>query len=295
MSKTLVGNIIDSFDVLHRRMPHLCDINPRYDNRGRYKLHGGHSGIIYEVDWHNHHYALKCFTKESHRRAEVVNFLRLHHNNRIITPRYFPAELPVVDTQGRVRELDVMLYDWVDGYSLDFRVSKCIYDHDTAEMERLAEEFVRLALDMLRSQWRHGDLKPANIIVGPDSKMLLIDTEALWAESLPPSNEAGSVGYTHPTRGNHYDSHLDDYPITLITIGLYALVIGGLKPIGSEADPLQFNLYNPSTANNLRTLFEGNAPLLDLLEGVCNNPNNHKYNHLITALENVQRADYSHT
>lgn len=228
-----------------RNTKNLGRIRPVRTPEGQPKFCAGRKGLLLDVVIDNNHCALKCYSEPAKRTAEVCEYVCNIGSDRLPRPTFYPQEL-AVPVQGGVEWADVSLYPWVEGRTLDFEIRRHAHNGNAEMLGRLAAEFASLALDILNSPWRHGDLKPENIIVGPDGRMVLVDLDALWAESLPVGEEVGTPEFVHPLRGAAYDSHIDDYPIALIATNLCALALHPDLPL----QPLASNglLFTPTEA-----------------------------------------------
>lgn len=209
-------------------------------------------------------------------------------SDRLPRPIFYPQEL-AVPVQGGVEWADVSLYSWVEGRTLDFEIRRHAHNGNAEMLDRLAAEFASLALDILNSPWRHGDLKPENIIVGPDGRMVLVDLDALWAESLPVGEEVGTPGFVHPLRGTAHDSHIDDYPIALIATNLCALALHPDLPLASNG-----LLFTPTEAieggevfGRVARLLASEVPAMEPLCAALASPHSYRVENLKNMLASL--------
>lgn len=268
MLRPNLSNIIDSMELYHTTLRTLRGVSPRRDRSGRLLFNAGRKSIIFSVDIDGEPHCLKCYTSTPANATELFALLGTLNSELLSVPRLLPEELFVAGHNFR-GYIDVAIYPHIEGNTLDYTLRRAAFNHNTVELEHLAHSFTRLALDILSSPWRHGDLKPENIIVCPDGQMRLIDLDALYHPTLSPSGEVGTVGYVHPLRGKAYDSHIDDYSIALIGVALYALAI---EPTLIEQYPNCELIINPNEAIEGRSsalaavveLFDTNSPLRTL-------------------------------
>lgn len=224
MLHPIIGvSIISSITSSGKVVKHIKDWVPKYNAQGRPKHYAGRNGILFEVLIDGKQHALKCYTSPSEYGEVLCDYIKAHPSDRLPSPTFYAQELFVPTIEG-VEWVDVCLYPWVEGRTLDFEIKRCVYNHDTTSLLHLAEEFKALSLDILSSPWRHGDIKPENIIVTPEGRMQLIDFDALWAPSLPPCTEIGTPNFTHPLRGTNRNEHIDDYTIALLLVNLHAFI-----------------------------------------------------------------------
>ena len=156
-------------------------------------------------------YLIKCYHRTK------PNLERLYGENA------YPGELGIYSIDGRMEYIDIVLLPWVEGKPLDSFIGNNCEIYPT-----LSKSFDRLALDLLESEYAHGDLKPDNIIVGDDMHLSLIDLDAMWRPEFANelSAEIGTLAYRHPKRThNYFKKSIDDYPLALISTMLAALAL----------------------------------------------------------------------
>ena len=224
MAHIRIVDIIGSLTVADRTLQHLRGIDLRHSPYGYGAQITGRNAVVCSVNWNGVHYAMKCYLREWSRGEAVCNLISSSPSHAIPDITYLPSELFVATDPQKPALLDVVLYPWQKGYTLDFEIARCAHNDDRERLALIARNFVTLATEILDGPWRHGDLKPVNIMVSPQGTLSLIDLDALYAPELPPSNEAGTYGFVHPARGEAYDSHIDDYPMALICVVLHALI-----------------------------------------------------------------------
>lgn len=274
----LLRDIIDAMAVSHATLSSVNRAKLHYNLDGEPTFYAGRRSATFRISIDGRCYALKCYTSTPTNVAEVCRVLSCDHSDLIIAPQFLPNELYI---SGRIYRgyIDALLYPWAEGGSLDFLWRKAAFNHDVATLRTLADSFTRLALDLLGSEWRHGDLKPDNIIVGSGGTMRLIDIDALYHPTLSWAGEVGTSGFVHPARGCAYDSHIDDYSIALICTILYALA---LNPRLAALYPSAPMLISPAEAvegrsealTEIKALFPKGTPLHALASSL--EQNNHK-------------------
>ena len=230
MAKPQLTQILDSLSFGDSLLRTLKGVEPLSSPYGRLIFSAGRESLVLKVLYNGEPYALKCYLRHQPFRRERHDYLHSSTSGDIIVhPQFFEKELYINDSQ-----VDVALYKWVDGRSLSWMMRKALHDEDCNLFGRLLDNFLRLATTLLEGEWRHGDLKPENIIVRPSGEMILVDCDALYAPSLPPSAEGGTPLWVHPARKGCYDSHIDDYAIAIIVVSL-AAVKGDLSLCKSES------------------------------------------------------------
>lgn len=219
MTKIRIGDIKDTILFGERMFRTLRGVTPLCSGVGNPIFVTGGNSATFMVTMGEGTYALKCYTSSDPLRGELHNVVGTLPKELIISPHLLPEELWVGD-----RFIDVALYPWVEGHNLGHKMLGASRREDSADYIPLFREFLRLATELHSSKWRHGDLKPANIIVGPDGTMKLVDCDTIVHPLLPPRPTRGTPRYVHPGRGEVADMHADDYATALIITSLAALI-----------------------------------------------------------------------
>ena len=172
----------------------------------------GNNSVIFHIRHEGRDKMLKCYTRAKRNLRRIYKEKCLHE------------ELYIHSDSMQGEWVDVILDDWIEGKNLH----RAILDNrnNPEAMQALAETFDEMALQLLREEWAHGDLKPENIIVTPDGQMRLIDFDAVFLPEFAgeQSEECGTAAFQHPNRTSEYfDKSIDDYPIALISTALHAL------------------------------------------------------------------------
>ncbi len=172
----------------------------------------GNNSVLFTVRRDGRSKMLKCYTRPKRNLRRIYGSECLHD------------ELFIHNGPCSGEWVDIVLYDRIEGRSLRRAIADSLGDGEAAG--RLAREFDRFALDLLRQEWAHGDLKPENIIVDDDGHMHPIDFDAMFRPEFAGerSDETGTAAFQHPLRSAElFDKSIDDYPIALISTALHAL------------------------------------------------------------------------
>ncbi len=196
---------------------------------GEPHLFAGAFGCVFKMRLSDgNHRALKCFTKyvpDKQQRLEAIAAHLLHNNSPyILHYRYLPEELWVNSAENKYYA--VLLMEWVDGKTLGEAVREAAQTSNKAALQQLADNFIDMAVWLLKQDFAHGDLKHDNILVRPDGSLVLIDYDGMYVPALKgkSAENKGVEEYQHPMRTlQHFDGNLDDYAIAVIVSALLAL------------------------------------------------------------------------
>lgn len=182
----------------------MCDGHPAYV--------AGNAAVSFRVRYRGERKMLKCYIRTN------------KHLQTIYGAAYLPRELCVIDIIGRHRWVDCLLMDYIEGRTLDEAICAASTEQ---EFRALAEGFDIMACELLRQERAHGDLKPENIIVREDGRMVAIDWDNAFVPGLAGarSPEIGTAAYQHPARtAAMFDRHVDDYSVAFISTLLHLFV-----------------------------------------------------------------------
>lgn len=145
-------------------------------------------------------------------------------NSYLVTIKYFDKELFVDSKSTDENEFPILLMDWVDGIPLDKYINE--NNDNPRKLSLLALEFNRMAMWLINLPLAHGDLKPDNILVRNDGKLVLVDYDGMYVPAMKGQNarELGSPDFRHPSRTkNDFDEHIDDFPLVSILLSIKAI------------------------------------------------------------------------
>lgn len=222
-------------DGLCRTLP---DLEVCRDENGRPIFHTGNSAVVFKVRTGDRYLRLKCYTRPVSADLEAI-----------YGRRFLRGELFVFQGPASGVWTDVVADEWIEGRTLDETVRSAAEAGDQEALKALSARFDALAAEMLADDRAHGDLKPENIIVDREGRLLLIDFDAAFLPAFAGSRspELGTEAYRHPQRTSEtFDARLDDYPAVLISSALAALALDpALLASFPDADGL---LFDPAEA-----------------------------------------------
>lgn len=184
------------------------------DGQGRPRYSVGNSAVVFRIRRDGRTRSLRCYLRT------------MRHLREIYGDKLLEKELYLYTSSETGVWVDVVLGDWIEGVTLHEAAIGAALARDTAKLRDLAESFDTLAAEMVADDCAHGDLKPANIIVGRDRKLHPIDFDAAFLPAFAgeTSPELGTAAYQHPDRtAADFNERLDDYPAALISTALHAL------------------------------------------------------------------------
>lgn len=190
----------------------LRDVEPLCHN-GRPVYVTGNAAVTFTVRHEGREKMLKCYTRTNPHLATIYG------------NKFLPRELCVITFTGEKYWVDCLLYDRIEGLSLDEVLVSTSCRDDFAP---LAEAFNLLACELLAGDMAHGDLKPENIIVGHDGQMHLIDFDSAFIQKMAGEKapEIGTAAYQHPARNTDlFDRHIDDYSVAMLSTALHAATL----------------------------------------------------------------------
>lgn len=232
MNFPLISEYIKAIMSAEDNFEELKNLRPVLNEDGQPFMSSGNFAVVFKMkDVQSEKlYAAKCFLKEQDKRDESYKLITEELNNvdspYLTSVRYYEKELFVDSNTTQETEFPVLLMDWVEGTTLDKYLQDNIQDQYALEM--LAYRFSQLALWLLPQPFAHGDLKPDNILVRDDGKLVLVDYDGMYVPAMKgqKARELGSPDFRHPQRTeDDFDEHIDDFPIISILLSLKAISI----------------------------------------------------------------------
>lgn len=218
----------------------LSNLRPVLDPNGEPIMSSGNFAVVFKMYDPKKYkcYALKCFHRDQEERMQNYQKISEELNrelscygsgtqnissNYLVHVQYYEKEL-FVDINGAATLYPVLLMEWVEGITLD----KCILQNlnNTKLLHAITYRFSRMAKWLLTQRFAHGDLKPDNILVTKDYRLVLVDYDGMYVPSMKgqQSKELGSPNFRHPMRTeNDFNEHIDDFPVVSMILSLKAI------------------------------------------------------------------------
>ena len=266
MQYPLISEYVKAIQDAGDNLEELAHLTPVLDDHGEPYRSSGAFAVVFKMQDKSSgkYYALKCFTEEQQGRAEayrqIADELDLLDSPYITSVKYMEKEL-FVDSQCEEDEFPVLLMDWVDGETMEAYIA-ANYRNQSA-MLMLSYRFGKMAAWLRTQSFSHGDIKPDNIIVRPDSSLTLVDYDGMFVPSMKDSQSPtiGTRDFNHPLRTvDDFDETIDDFSLASIALSLKAI---SMKPTLLDtygaSDRLLFseNDYrNPSNSKVISALQE---------------------------------------
>ena len=232
MNYPLISEYISSILSAEDNFKELTNLRPVLDDEGQPIMSSGNFAVVFKMkdEQTGKFYALKCFLKDQEERAEsyqkITEELEYVSSAFLTSVRYIDKELFVDTQQSSETEYPVLLMGWVEGKTLD------VYAHehisDTYAIELLAYQFGELASWLMTQSFAHGDLKPDNILVTFDVKLVLVDYDGMYVPSMKgeKARELGSPDFRHPLRSkDNFNEYIDDFALASISLSLKAIAL----------------------------------------------------------------------
>jgi TPR repeat protein len=232
MNYPLISEYIEAIKSAEDNFEELSYLRPVLGDDGELVMSAGGFSVVFKmIDKRDGRlYAVKCFTKDQEGRAEnyklIADELEFVSSNYLTSIKYYERELFVDTDQTEETEFPILLMDWVEGKTLELYIKENAKERYLLEM--LTFQFCKLASWLLSQPFAHGDLKPDNILVKEDGKIVLVDYDGMYVPSMKggKAKEIGSPGFRHPKRTEDiFDETIDDFSIAIIAMSLKAFVL----------------------------------------------------------------------
>ena len=247
MNYPLISEYIESIKNAEDNFATLTNLQPELNDDGSPIMSSGNFAVVFKMKDINNgkYYALKCFTREQEGRAEAYRLISEEltnlkssmsdpiSDNYLINIKYIENELFVDSSNSTDTEYPVLVMDWVAGETLDKFVKRRVENdimstHSDEFLKKIALQFIDFAHWISQQEIAHGDIKPDNIIITDNNKLVLVDYDGMYVPAMKGQmpRENGSPNYRHPNRPlDVFDETIDNFSLCVIAFSLAAIAI----------------------------------------------------------------------
>lgn len=180
--------------------------------------------VVYPYQMPMGKYAVRCWhagvSDVKHRTQKISEALEAANLPYFAHFIYF--EDGIVTSKGTQ---PIVVMDWVDAMPLKAYIEKHISEPN--RIHKLADDFRKMAKDLHKHSFAHGDLQHGNILVRDDGSIVLVDYDSMYVPDLKGMKDEikGLPGYQHLGRSkNEFVSEkLDYFSELVIYISLVAI------------------------------------------------------------------------
>lgn len=204
----------------------------------------GQNAVVFLLRTTDGDQAIRCFTTPPTDGASRYEALHSHlqqHPAAAMTPtRWLDGGISVNE-----KRWPIVVMPWIEGQPLNLAVEDLV--GQSHELLQLANEWVRIVLDLQQADVTHGDLQHGNVLLRDDYKFAFVDLDGAWVPSMKVGapSESGHPNYQHPFRtAANWGRYGDSFPALLIETALRGLAadaslerfLSGENMLFSQAD-----------------------------------------------------------
>ncbi|MBQ0161499.1 MAG: leucine-rich repeat protein [Bacteroidales bacterium] len=232
MNYPLITEYLQAIASSEDNLDQLSHLRPVLDDHGEPYRSSGAFAVVFKMQdpASGKCYALKCFTEEQSGRAEayrlIAEELSAVDSPYITAVQYYDKELFVDSSCADESEFPVLLMDWVEGITMEQYIRE--NHQDSTKMQWLCYRFCRMAAWLRSQALAHGDIKPDNVIVRPDSSLTLVDYDGMFVPAMKgqQSPTLGTRDFSHPERTvEDFDETIDDFALATTALSLKAIAL----------------------------------------------------------------------
>ena len=263
MNYPLISEYIDSIRAAEDNFDQLKHLRPVLDDDGQPIMSGGNFAVVFKLkdELTGKFYAAKCFLKDQEGRAEAYHQIteELEHvSSSYLTPfKYLDKELFVDAHSSDETEFPVLLMDWIEGIPLDTYIN--IFKNDQYRIHRLFGSFCQFAIWLLNQPFAHGDLKPDNILICDDGRIVVVDYDGMYVPAMKgqKAREIGSPDFRHPSRSmSFFNDRIDIFSLTSIALSLSYIASLNCFNVDESSNCYFFQEADMQDPTNSKLLFE---------------------------------------
>lgn len=178
--------------------------------------------------------ALRCFRRDmdpdtQFRYERIGPYFQAHASQITAGFKYHAQGILIKESsqpQGRV--YPVIEMDWIEGTTLLDAVDELCQQRNRAALRDLSQRWLTLLKTMQQARISHGDLAGLNVMVRPDSSLVLIDYDGVYIPDFGTRQLRqmllGQQDYQHPQMGKRpFNEHTDAFSALVIYTALLML------------------------------------------------------------------------
>jgi hypothetical protein len=197
-------------------------------------ISSGGNAIVFKVKDDKGEYALKLFSGEvdgRFNRLKVISSYLDNNNDVFFTKFSFIEKLIYVEISGLPDDkcfFPGVIMKWIEADDLESKLKLLVQQKKRKDINKIAENFKKIAVTLLNEGVAHGDLKLSNMMVDEKLNIYLIDYDGMYVPKLSgeKSIENGTPSYQHPKRTEKdFNEKIDHFSILNIYTSLISLSI----------------------------------------------------------------------
>lgn len=184
----------------------------------------GANAVVVKAVVDGEEHALRFFTREDVSSRERYSSLNDYFTARGLTDCVAMSRWQDDAIEINGQAWPMLRMQWVEGRILDEYVDFLVESGDTRALAGLAERWRELIGRMQESEFAHGDLQHANVMIQQDGTLRLVDLDGAWITPIadgPPPNESGHPNYNRS--GRVWGRWMDTFPGLVVYTSLLAL------------------------------------------------------------------------
>lgn len=173
--------------------PMLAGGRPEEKNRQVIKYSGGFC-VVFPYTTPSGKYAVRCWHAEvkdaKDRTQKIAAALKMTS-----LPYFVGFEYVNDGILTRMGKQPIVLMDWVEARPIKKYIAQNL--RNTAKLEALAANFLKMVSDLHKENFSHGDLQHGNIMVRDDGSLVLVDYDSMFVPGLEDKDDEikGLEGY----------------------------------------------------------------------------------------------------
>ena len=191
-----IHNLIESVCNPSGRFKVLDGIRVKTDSKGDPVFLYKDKSVCFWVDWNGNGYVLKSFlhSREPVKASlqQIAEYLEGIGSPFLVDYIYLSDEMLVFDDSGNSCYVDVVLMEYSpEMVPMDEYLDRAAKRGDRQAVDRLLDDFCRMAVWLINDRIVHGAIRASNVLVASDGTVRLINYESM---RIPPSGSMhGSV------------------------------------------------------------------------------------------------------